>query len=233
MAPALTTAAQAGAGALFGAIARLRGDRSLHAAGVAFRATLVVEQPRLKGARLFARRGRRDAYVRFSRGFGLPEPLPEILSVAIKVPDAYGPGRDQDLLMTATGDRPVLRHLFIMGRSHLAKRYSTVLPFRVGTRTMVLGAVPRVAPTGAGGDDLEELEAVAAAGRLAFDLQVATPLGPWHPVARLDVGERLDDAEAFALGFNSDTSGGGIEPVGFVNRLRGAAYDASIANRKG
>ena len=232
MTPALTSIAQAGAGALFGTIARLRGDRSLHAPGAAFRATLVVDQPRLKGARLFARRGERPAYVRFSRGFGLPEPLPEILSVAIKVPDAYGPGRDQDLLMTATGDRPVLRHVFFVGRSHLAKRFSTVLPFRVGAKTMVLGAVPRVAPTGAGGDDLSELEAVAAAGRLSFELQVATPLGPWHPVARLDVGEQLAEEESFALGFNSDTSGGGIEPVGSVNRLRGAAYDASIANRR-
>ena len=232
MAPALTHVAQAGAGALFGAIARLRGDRSLHAPGVAFRATLVVDQPRLKGARLFARRGERAAYVRFSRGFGLPEPLPEVLSMAIKVPDVYGPGRDQDLLMTATGDRPVLRHVFFLGRSHLAKRFSTVLPFRVGTRTMVLGAVPRVAPAGAGGHDLEELEAIAAEGRLSFDVQVATPLGPWHPVARLDVGERLSEAESFGLGFNSDTSGGGIEPVGFVNRVRGAAYDSSVANRQ-
>ena len=228
----LTAPAEALAGALFGTIARLRGDRSLHPAGVAFEATLVVDQPRLRGAQLFARRGRRRALVRFSRGFGLPEPLPEVLSLAIKVPDAYGPGRDQDLLMTATGERPVLRHVFTYGGSHLAKRFSTVLPFRVGTRTMVLGAVPRVAPTGAGGDDLEELDAVAAEGRLSFDLQVATPLGPWHPVARLVVGERLSEAESFGLGFNSDTSGGGIEPIGFVNRVRGAAYDSSIANRR-
>jgi hypothetical protein len=134
--------------------------------------------------------------------------------------------------MTATGDRPVLRHLFFMGRSHLAKRFSSVLPFRVGARTMLLGATPRVAPVAAGGQDLEELEAVAAAGRLSLDLEVATPTGPWHVVGRLDVGERLTAEQEDALGFNSDNAGGGIAPVGFVNRLRGAAYAASIAGRQ-
>jgi len=230
--PVLTPVAQAGAGAVFGAIARLRGDRSLHPAGVAFAATFVVEQPRLKHARLFARRTRRPAYVRFSRGFGLPEPLPEILSVAVKVPDAYGPGRDQDLLLTAAGDAPVLRHVFFVGRSHVAKRFSSVLPFRVGGRTMLLGAVPRVGPALDGGRDLEELELLAAAGRLSLDLQVATPTGPWRTVARLDVGERLGRQDEDALGFNSDNAGGGIEAIGLVNRLRGAAYAASIAGRR-
>ncbi len=229
--PVLTPAAQVGAGAVFGTVARLLGQRSLHPAGVAFAATFVVEQPRLKHARLFARKTERPAYVRFSRGFGIPEPLPEILSVAVKVPDAYGPGRDQDLLMTATGDRPGLRHVFFWGRSHLGKRYSSVLPFRVGEQTMLLGARPRVAPALGGGRDLEELATVAAEGRLSFDLQVATPTGPWRTVARLDVGEQLGPEDEDALGFNSDNAGGGIAPLGFVNRLRGAAYASSIANR--
>lgn len=104
----LTPVARSGAAALFGTIAKLTGSRSLHPAGVAFAARFVVEEPQLRQARLFARRAERPAYVRFSRGFGLPEPLPEILSLAIKVPDAYGPGKDQDLLLTAAGDRPVL-----------------------------------------------------------------------------------------------------------------------------
>jgi hypothetical protein len=31
--------------------------------------------------------------LRFSRGAGLPEPLPDVLGVAIRLPDAHGPGR--------------------------------------------------------------------------------------------------------------------------------------------
>ncbi len=74
------------------------------------------------------------------------------------------------LLLAATGDRPVLRHLFWAGRSHLVKRYSSVFPFRVGRD------------------------------------------------GRADV--QLDNAD------------GGIEPAGFVNRVRGAAYAASIRGRR-
>lgn len=225
-----TQIGQAAAGALFGTLARALGTRPLHPDGVAFEAELVVETPRLRGARLFARPGRRPALVRFSRGFGLPEPVPELMSMAVKVPDAYGPGRDQDLLMAAAGERPVLRHVFAWGGSHLDRAYSTVLPFRVGGRTMLLGAVPRE-PAERRPGDLPELVAAAAAGDLAFDLRVATPLGPWRRVATLEVGRRLVDDEEEALAFNSDRAGGGIEPVGFVNRVRGAAYDAAAHGR--
>jgi hypothetical protein len=152
------------------------------------------------------------------------------MSMAIKVPNAYGPGRDHDLLMAASGDRPLLRHVFAWGGSHLDRGYSTVLPFRVGERTMVLGAVPRE-PAERRPGDLPELEAAAAAGDLAFDLRVATPLGPWRTVARLEVGRRLSDEEEDALAFNSSRTGGGIEPVGYVNRVRAAAYDAAAAGR--
>lgn len=227
----LTTIGRAAAGTIFGSLARALGTRPLHPAGVAFEAELVVDEPRLREARLFARRGRRRAVVRFSRGFGLPEPAPDLVSMAVKVPDAYGPGRDHDLLMAAAGERPVLRHLFAWGGTHLDRTYSTVLPFRVGGRTMLLGAAPRrdavrVRRPG----DLAELEALAAAGELAFDVRVATPSGPWRTVARLEVGRRLDEADEEALAFNSSNAGGGIEPAGFVNRVRDAAYVA--ANRE-
>jgi hypothetical protein len=225
-----TQIGRAAAGALFGTLAKAFGTRPLHPTGVAFEAELVVDEPRLRGARLFARRGRRRAYVRFSRGFGLPEPVPELMSMAVKVPDAYGPGRDQDILMAAAGERPLLRHVFAWGGSHLDRAYSTVLPFRVGDRTMLLGAVPRE-PSRRHPGDLPELVDLAAAGDLAFDLRVATPLGPWRPVARLEIGRRLGDEEEDALAFNSDRAGGGIAPVGLVNRVRGAAYDAAASGR--
>ena len=230
MAGPATRIGRTAAGAVFGTMARALGTRPLHPSGVAFAAELVVDEPRLRGARLFARRGRRPAYVRFSRGFGLPEPLPELMSMAIKVPDAYGPGRDQDLLMAAAGERPVLRHVFAFGGAHLDRSYSTVLPFRVGERTMLLGAVPR-APAERRPGDLPELVEAARGGDLAFDLRVATPLGPWRTVARLEVGRQLDEDDEDALAFNSDRTGGGIAPVGLINRVRGAAYDAAAAGR--
>ena len=212
--PPLVNTGRAAAATIFGSLARLTGGRPIHPLGEAFEAELVVDQPRLRAARLFAKPGRRPAYVRLSRGFGLPQPLPDLNSIAIKVPDAYGRGRDQDLLLTAAGDRPLLRHLFAWGGTHRDRTYSTVLPFRIGARTMLLGAVPR----------LEDR---------ALDLRVATPLGAWTTIARVELGERLDEAREDDLAFNSDTTGGGIEPVGLVNRVRGAASEAAAAVRTG
>lgn len=219
----LTPVARTSAAALFGTIARLTRGRSLHPAGVAFSARLVVEAPRLRQARLFAHRGERAALVRFSRGFGLPEPLPEILSMAIKVPGAYGAGRDQDLLVTAAGDRPLLRQTFFWGRSHLDQTYSSVLPLKVGANSLLFGAVPLVTARRRGDGDLDEIVQTAAADGLAFALRVGT----WQTVARLELGERLDAAAERALTFSSDNTGGGISADGFANRVRGAAYAAS------
>jgi hypothetical protein len=231
VAPSLVNPGRFGAGAVFGSLARVLQGRPLHPVGVAFDATLSVTPPGLEGTELFGRDAVWQARVRFSRGFGLPEPLPEILSMAIKVPDAYGAGRDHDLLLTASGRGPVARHLFSGGRSHLARSYSSVLPFRAGGETVVFGAVPLDPPRGVAGGDLDELVAAAAVRRLAFAVQAATPLGSWRTLARLDVGRRLTEAEERALAFNSDAAGGGIEPIGAINRIRGGAYAAAAAAR--
>lgn len=162
-----TALAQKGAAGLFGGLAGL-GGRPLHPVGIAFSATLTVPGATWPGAALFERSGTYEARVRFSRGFGLPEPLPEVLSLAVKVLDAYGAGADQDFLLTASYEPPGLRHAFAFGRSHL--------------------------------------------GEVALD-------------------QRLTDEQERALTFNSDTTGGGIAASGWINRVRGAAYDASTRMR--
>lgn len=70
--------------------------------------------------------------VRFSRGAGLPEPLPDALGVAVKLPDAYGPGNDQDLLLTSSTDRPLLRRLLFPATSFVRGVFSTALPYELG-----------------------------------------------------------------------------------------------------
>lgn len=230
MASPPTALARAAAGVLFGTVARVRGDRPLHPAGVAFAGELVVDGPTLPGTELFSGPGRHPAVARFSRGFGLPEPLPDILSIAVKVPDAYGPGRDQDFMLTATGERPVLRRLFAAGRSHLARTYSSVFPFTAGGETVLLGAQPRTAPLDED-RDLDELRAAARAGVLDLDLRVAAPDGPWRTVGRVELRRVLEREEEDDLAFNSSNSGGGIAPAGFVNAVRDAAYDAAARGR--
>ncbi len=226
----LVPLAQRGAAGLFGLLAQGFGGRPLHPGGSAFAATLEVPGSTAPELELFAEAGRRSALVRFSRGFGLPDPLPEVLSLAVKVPNAYGPGRDQDFLLTASGGPPVLRHTFAAGRSHLKRTYSTVIPFTAAGRRVVFGAVASPAGSGVAGD-LDELRAVAARGELMLDLRMAGLLGPWQELARIRVGRPLTDDQERSLGFNSDTTGGGIEASGAINRVRGAAYAASLRAR--
>lgn len=227
---AATRLGESAAAGLFGGLAGLLHGRPLHPDGVAFAATLTVSEATEPTLELFARAAEYDAAVRFSRGFGLPEPLPEVLSLAVKVRDAYGPGADQDFLLTASGERPLLRHTFAWGRSHLTQTYSSVIPFSAAGRSVLFGAVTRSAPMDEE-RDLPELIQRAGHGGLALDLRMATLRGPWRALARVDVGRRLEPGEEQALSFNSDTTGGGITASGLLNRIRGAAYDASVRAR--
>ena len=215
-------------GALAG-VAALRRGKAVHPHGAVYDAELVVEGPKhgLEHTELFGRAGRRQALVRFSRSLGLPRPLPDLLGMSVRVPDAYGPGRHQDFLMVSSVDAPVVHHVFVPAADVQQRPYSSSLPYRVGDGTFLVGAVPRAeSPRPDGGNELERLAAAAATGALVFDLAVAEVWGRFRPVAALRVGDPLPP-QADALLFNPWNSGGGIEPSGFLNRLRDVAYPLS------
>jgi hypothetical protein len=219
--------------AAFRLLARLRGGRALHPVGLGFRGRLEITPAarRWPGAELLAPGAGYDALVRFSRGAGLPEPLPDALGVAVRLPDAYGPGRPQDFLVTSSADLPLARRLLFPGRSFLRRSFSSALPYRVGGRRVVTVLTPRPAPNGAPwprtGRALADLSAAAASGRLAYELRLAGSLGRSRPVGVLAVGRPLDPAATAALRFNPYTTGPGIRPVGRLNRLRRPSYRAS------
>jgi hypothetical protein len=64
-----------------------------------------------------------------------------------------------------------------------------------------------------------------------FDLEVAGLSGKWKPLATISLGERLPPAQTERLGFDPTNTGGGLELVGLLNRLRGPAYGASQEGR--
>jgi hypothetical protein len=148
----LWTAAAAGpvVAADFYTLAVLRNRRSLHQMGIGYQGWLRVpnEWPPRPGAPLFQAGATHQALLRFSRGAGLPEPLPDALGVAIKLPDAHGPGVDQDLLLTSSTDRPLLRRLLFPATSFVRGAFSTALPYDLGHERIVLLLVP--APISAG-----------------------------------------------------------------------------------
>jgi hypothetical protein len=207
-----------GAGAVaagvFGALSAARRRRIFHPVGTAYDATLVIHGGS-RGAALVDEPSRRACVVRLSRGLGLREPRPDILGLALRVPDLYGPGAHQDLLMTTAGSGPVLRSVLSVSRSPERGHYSSVLPYRIGDGYTYIGARP-VGP--------------GPSGR-RFALEVAPPLGGWAEVGFVEMGAPWDQERSDALRFNPFFTGGGIEPVGVLQTLRRRAYAGSQAAR--
>jgi hypothetical protein len=239
----LWTAAAAGpvVAAGFYALAALRRRRSLHPTGFGYQGWLQVpnERSARPGVPLFQAGATHPALLRFSRGAGLPEPLPDALGVAIKLPDAHGPGIDQDLLLTSSTDRPLLRRLLFPATSFVRGAFSSALPYDLGGERVVLLVVPMRTSAagstgGAGhrpvGGALAELRAVAANG-LELELRTARSFGRSQPLATVTVGPPLSPDQTEALRFNPWTTGPGIRPSGWLNLLRDAAYQASQRGR--
>src|SRR3954447_1626297 len=124
------------AGSAMAALAAARRGKAVHPHGVVHRATVRVPASRAPGApagwALLARPAEYEAIVRFSRSIGLPRPLPDLLGLSLRVLDAYGPDRHQDILMVTSIDRPVLHHVFVPAGDVQQRVYSTSLPYRAG-----------------------------------------------------------------------------------------------------
>jgi hypothetical protein len=231
--PSVPAPVAAATGAFWGALSRLRGRRRcLHPIGAGYEAELVVPaHPRPLGSHLLDEPGSRRAIVRLSRGVGLPEPLPDILGMAIRVLDAHGPGSHQDFLLVTSADLPVLHHALLPATSFFGRAFSSSLVYSIGGRTRLVGALP-ASPAPHGGDTgLDGVALAAARGELAYDLATAEPFRRFQPIARLEVGDRLPDDESERLCFNVWNTGGGIRPAGPFQGLRLPAYEGSQAGR--
>jgi hypothetical protein len=216
------------AGALAG-IARARGGKAVHPHGVTYGGRLTVEGAPAapEGSDLLSAPGEWPVVVRFSRSVGLPRPLPDLLGISIRVLNPYGEGRHQDLLMVTSAEPPLARHLFLPARDVQQRLYTSSLPYQAGNSTFLLAVRPDPAsPRPTGGDEFDRLERAARTGLLRFDLVVASWTGPFARVGTLRVGERLSP-DLDALRFSPFVTGGGLAPVGALNRWRAAAYPLS------
>jgi hypothetical protein len=228
-APRLPAPVREPTAAVWGALSALRGKRIFHPDGVAYEAELTVHGEASTGAPLFDVAGHRRAVVRASRGAGLPERLPDTLGLGIRFCDVHGPGRHQDFMINVSADLPLLHHLILPAwDGFFGQSYSSVLPYRVGGRLVLVGALPAATQRRPGRGALPELEELAALGDAAWDLVLATPGGRWEaPLGRLRLTARLSDRIAERLRFNPWNTGGGIRPAGPLQALRGAAYRGS------
>ena len=199
---------------LFATLAVAREARSLHPRGVTLQGTAAIGP----AGRALAASPEVPVVVRFSRGVGLPHPLPDFHGVAVRFVDAHGPGQHQDLLLISAGAPPVLRHLLFPTSTFSGSGYSTVLPYRTGAGRRLFRCAPPAFRT---------LRDIGEALPLELDLRVASVRGEWQPAATLSLDAVVrDDA---AIRFDPWNTSDGLVPDGFLNRLRSPAYAASRA----
>jgi hypothetical protein len=150
-----------------------------------------------------------DAIVRLSRGAGTPKPLPDFIGLALRLLDAHGDGAHQDFLLLTSGEGAVAQHTFRPSLAVDDGPYSSVLPYNGGGQSFVVAALPQS----------ETRFTLGITGLRARKMLA---------IGELVLGARQPD-EANSIRFNPWNTGGGIEPSGWLNRLREAAYPASQA----
>lgn len=207
----------------FRRVAEARGRRVFHPYGIAYHGEIVVGDG-VPGACALAPGTRSPCVVRFSLGLGLPAQLGDVLGVAIRLE------QEQDVLLATSASPPPGRFLPLPARSFFGRTYSSLLPFLVDDRRLLLSA--RVTGDAApAADAWNELAEAAERAPLAIELSAAAPFGPWRPVASVATGGRLPDDETQALRFDAWRCEGGLVPWGWINRLREPAYRGSRRGR--
>ena len=152
--------------------------------------------------------GDQQVVVRESRAIGLPEVLPDIHGLAIRVVNPDGsPG---DLLLATTGWGRLTRFLLTASRTPYGRPMTTLLPYRTVVGPVLLGA-----RSGSPG---------------IVQLACAVGAGPWRPFAELVVSR--DDAPDQAISFDPVRNRvDGLEQYPVVTRLRAPAYSAARRSR--
>ena len=208
--------------AVFTGLARALHARAFHPRGLSFIATLHAEAA--ADPLPFLAAPRQEGLVRLSKAVGLPSGAPDLYGLALRVPDVYGTGRHQDVLLTSAGQRPLLRHVVMPTRGFDRPRYSSVLTYRHHSRLVLLGA-HYAGP--ARRLQLADLQDAAIRGQLVFELSAAGLTGPWQPVARLVLERPMPADASEQLRFHPWNTAAALRPAGLVNRLRAPAYEAS------
>jgi hypothetical protein len=219
---------------LYGGLSRLRGKRSFHPHGIGYsgRLSVVAQQPEYEGVPLLERRGEHRVVCRLSRASGVPEPVPDILGLALRIVDLHGRDRHQDFLLATGASPPVARHLLLPGvRGFFGQALSTLLPYRIGSRLRVLGARAAHGGSHAAPGSLDELREAFARNGLRFRLALAPLHGGWSAFAEMALDTQLDHEETERLAFTPWNTGGGFEPAGPFQESRRPAYRGSQRGR--
>ena len=209
-------------GAGFAGVARLRGDKALHAYGVVVPAELVVAgtggaEP--TGVPLLDQPGRHRCLLRLSRAASLSHAGPDVMGIALRVPGAGPAGADGDLLLATTGDGRFGRYVLAVKPRLGVGTYTTLLPMRVpdGRRLWL-----RVVPGECAPDDPAPGHPGEGGLPGRYAVSVALDAGPWRGVGEVLLGKPAGDADVHFAPIGAAPVG--LTPPPWIVALREPAY---------
>lgn len=212
-------------GAPFALGSWLRGARVFHPHGVVIEATWDPDPSLFPSSSLT--NGPLPALVRVSHAIGLPPDVPDILGIAIRVVDAHGPRRHQDLLLASSGSGRLSRHLLRPASAVTGTTFSSLLPYDVAG----VGRHPLVAQTVGEEHPLTYPEIVRDPAATLASIEVLVDAPRRRRLGTVHAGDALPDPVAEDLRFHPWNTGPELVPAGVVNRLRQPTYRASQEGR--
>lgn len=208
---------------VFAGLARLRRAKAFHPRGTVARGVLRLDDPASTLGSVLGV-GERPVEARLSRGIGLPEHLPDILGLALRVPSDAGP---VDLLMTSVAPGRLGAFVLLPSPRWTARRFSTLLPYVGPVGSVVIGAeaVHDHASTAA----LDEARAAIAGGGLELHVLEHPRHGGWRIVGRVRLDQHATMApDGFDPVLNAHPR---LRLARGLTTLRAAAYAGSRRGR--
>ena len=152
--------------------------------------------------------GRDEVVVRVSRAIGLPDAVPDIHGLAVRVPTPAGVG---DLLFASTGWGLLGRFVLTFGGGPESRPMTTLLPYRTAEGPALLG--------------------VRASDVEVYEMSWCRPRGKWHPFAELRLSD--DEAPNQAMSFDPVRNQlPGLTQYAWVRRLREPSYRSARKSRR-
>lgn len=210
-----------GAGEAFATLFRLlklaRPDRPIHprGLGLAGELTRTGNPAGPSGIDWLDSPGTDQVVARFSRSVGLPQALPDILGLALRISPSMG-GGPADVLFASTGWRLPGRFLLMPWLDVAGATLTTLMPYRGRRGPVLLGLRTRNLPPGS-----------LASGEWELGLYWAKPGGPWRECGELRLHAGTDPGD---IPLRFDPLGNqppGARTYGWARRLRKPSYRAA------
>jgi hypothetical protein len=212
---------------LFDALARWRSGRAVHPHGMLFDARVAVTDRESITAGALGGTGERSALVRVSPSMGTPRGMPDLLGIALRV--ALDDAQVLDVLFARVGRHRLTRLLLVPAAGWCRGPYSTVLPYVVAGRHVMLGLDP-VEPGRADAPDSSAVRDAVAQAPVAFTVTEQSLGGRRHAIGRLVLESVASEAEpvSFDPVLNAHPQ---LRPARLLSGLRERAYTGSRRGR--